>query len=89
MTVPAPEERTSAMISFSGPPDPDEDTHVRISLGSEGGASDGAPYSFTIMIANAKVSLSGISTTATVVERLPMSREQLRQLKAWLDLEVL
>lgn len=76
------------MISFSGPRDPEDETHVRISLGSEPGASDGAPYAFTVMIANAKVSLSGISTTATVVERLPMSIEQLEQLKTWLDHEM-
>ena len=81
------DEPTSAMISFTSPRDPNDDTHARITLGSEAPAPGEAPYSFTIMIANAKVTLSGIQTSANVVERVPLSHQDIEALKAWLEQE--
>ncbi len=75
------------MISFTSPRDPNDDTHARITLGSESSQPGEAPYSFTVMIANAKVTLSGIQTSANVVERIPLSRQDIESLKRWLDQE--
>lgn len=82
------DEPTSTIVTFSRPRDPDDGATVQISLGAEDDRSSASPYSFTIMIANVGVSLIGapeIEGHANVVERVPLSEEDMDRLRRWLD----
>jgi len=79
-------EQTTALICFSG--NKDKGTHVQLCLGTEGSRDSDKPYAFTITIAHVPVSLPGpppASGTVNVAEHIPLSNEDLRKLRGWLD----
>lgn len=81
-------EQTTALIVFSGRRNETSGRQVQLCLGTEGSASEEAPFAFTITIANVIVSLAGpppAQGTVNITERIPLSRADIEKLRGWIN----
>lgn len=77
------DEQTMALICFSGVSTANQDeTHVQICLGTEGGApADVPPYFFTVTIAGADSSRTGEAQR----HRITLGQRDIRNLRRWIE----